>query len=74
MERDDFILQPLLVFRPVNFVLVRDPRRKYALPLAQILMRRGVRLDIDSVVAHVGELLPRDRFAAAEMPPRTPSV
>src|SRR6266446_3447452 len=29
-------------------------------------MRCGVRLDIDSVVTHVGELFPRDRLPAAQ--------
>ncbi len=33
---------------------------------AQILVGGGVRLDIDSVITHVGELFPGDRLSTAE--------
>ena len=39
------------------------------MPFAQILVRRGVRLNIHAVVAHIGELFPSDRSSSAERTP-----
>ena len=39
------------------------------MPLTQILVRRCVRLNINPVVAHIGELFPCDRFSSAESAP-----
>ena len=36
------------------------------MPFAQVLMGRGVCLNIDPVITHVTELFPRDRFPAAQ--------
>src|SRR5438552_13874502 len=62
-------MDPLLVLRPGQFLsrpLPAGGSQHDVMPLAQVLMRCGVRLDIDPVVTHVGELFPGDRLPAAE--------
>jgi hypothetical protein len=53
---DNFISDPLLVSGPGQFCPGPLPTgsQHYIMSFAQVLMRRGVRLDIDSVVTHVG--------------------
>jgi hypothetical protein len=35
------------------------------MPFAQVLVRRGMRLNIHAIVAHISKLFPGDCFAAA---------
>ena len=69
LAADDFVMDPLLVCGPGQFCpgpLPPGGSQHYVMPFAQVLMRRGMRLNIDSVVAHVGKLFPGDRFSAAQ--------
>src|SRR5437016_7656603 len=64
---DHFVSYPLLVlgsgeFRP-RFLPARAGERD-GMPFAQVLVGRGVRLDVDAVVTHVRELFPCDRSSA----------
>src|SRR4030095_10500386 len=65
---DYFILHPLFIlwsdqFRPRPFSA--GISYHYSMALAQVLMRRGMRLNVHSIVAHVGKLFPSDCLAAA---------
>src|SRR5213082_3702109 len=54
---DNFISDPLLVFGPGQFCpgsLPAGGSQHYIMSLAQVLMRRSMRFDIDSVVTHIG--------------------
>src|SRR4029453_13707408 len=65
---DYFILHPLLVLGPGEFgprFLSARAGERDGMPFAQVLMRRGVRLDIHPVIAHIGELFPCDRSSSA---------
>ena len=65
---DHFALHPLFILGPGQFrsgPFTAWARQHYVVPFTQVLMRGGVRLNIDAVVAHVGELFPGDRFPAA---------
>src|SRR5437870_2519029 len=69
LATNDFVSDPLLVCRSTQFrpgSLSAGSRQHYVVAFAQILMCRRVRLDIDSVVTHVGELFPRDRLPATQ--------
>src|SRR6266481_7366307 len=62
-------MDPLLVCRSGQFrsgPLPAGSSQHYIMPFAQVLMRSGMRFDIDSVVTHVGELFPRDRLPATQ--------
>src|SRR5439155_10264806 len=69
LATNDFVSDPLLVCRSTQFrpgSLSAGSGQHYVVAFAQILMCRRVRLDIDSVVTHVGELFPRDRLPATQ--------
>src|SRR5258707_15159238 len=62
-------MDPLLVCSSGQFrsgPLPAGSSQHYIMPFAQVLVRSGMRFDIDSVVTHVGELFPRDRLSAAQ--------
>src|SRR5216117_3024619 len=64
----DFVLHPLLILSSGEFrsrFLPAGAGERDRMPFAQVLMRRGVRLDVDAVVAHVRELFPCDRSPSA---------
>src|SRR5438094_9437642 len=57
LRADNFISDPLLVFGPGQFCpgpLPAGGSQHYIMSLAQVLVRRSMRFDIDSVVTHVG--------------------
>ena len=68
LAADHFVLHPLLILRSGEFrprFLPAGAGERDRMPFAQVLMRRGVRLDVDAVVAHVRELFPCDRSSSA---------
>src|SRR6266404_153439 len=66
---DDFVLQPLLIFGASQFLLGPFTVRFHyhdGVTLAQILVCRGVRFDVDPVVAHVAQHLPGNGLTTAQ--------
>src|SRR4029077_1300979 len=64
---DYFVLHPLLVLRASEFrpsSLPASAGEHNAMPFAQVLVSRGVCLNIDAVIPHIRELFPRNGFAA----------
>src|SRR5204862_81622 len=67
LRPDHFVLHPLLVLGAGYFRSspLSAGNECYGMSLAQVLMRRGMGLDVHAVIAHVCELFPCDCFAAA---------
>ena len=69
LTADDFILDPLLVLCAGQFLFgpfVAGLDHHDGVALAQILVGRRVRFDIDPVVAHVSQHFPGDRLSTAQ--------
>src|SRR5262249_34943095 len=66
---DNFVSHPLLVSCAGQLrsrFLSALPRDRDRMPFTQVLVCGRVRLNVDAVVTHIGELFPRNRLSTAE--------
>src|SRR5262249_16199242 len=66
---DNFLLEPLFILgtgQSLSCFFCAWFRDRDRMIFAQILMRGGMRFDVDSVIAHIAELVPSDRVASGQ--------
>src|SRR5439155_6620984 len=69
LATDDFVLDPFFIVGPSQLFPASFSawlNHGDVVPFAQILVRRGMGLNINAIVAKVGELLPCDRLSSAQ--------
>src|SRR5947208_4480629 len=69
LATDDFILHPFFIVGPSQLFPASFSawlNHGDVVPFAQVLVRRCMGLNINAIVAEVGELFPCDRFSSAE--------